>query len=46
MRESLGHKQHDLYGLDISDAIFQLEPSSYSYRAEKKAEELLGNESV
>jgi len=35
MRESIGHKKHDLHDLDISDAIFKLQPSNYSYKAEK-----------
>lgn len=35
MRESLGHDRRDLFGIELTDTIFQLEPSSYSFRAEK-----------
>ncbi len=34
MRKNLGHKEFDLHDLDIADAVFKLEPSSYSYKAE------------
>lgn len=37
MRTSLGHKNNDLLSLRVSDALFKLEPSSYSYRAEEAA---------
>ncbi len=39
MRESLGHDRRDLFGVELTDTIFQLEPSSYSYRSEKSAPE-------
>ena len=32
MRTYLGHKKHDILDVDISDIIFKLEPSSYSYK--------------
>lgn len=35
MRESLGNEQIGASVLNFSDTLFQLEPSSYSYRAEK-----------
>lgn len=35
MRESLGNEQIGATVLDLSDTLFQLEPSSYSYRADK-----------
>lgn len=35
MRGSLGNKQIGASVLNFSDTLFQLEPSSYSYRAEK-----------
>lgn len=37
MRESLGHDRRDLLGVELTDTMFQLEPSSYSYRAEKES---------
>lgn len=42
MRESLGNKAKELSSTDISNTLFRLEPSSYSYRAakEKAANEL------
>lgn len=40
IRTSLGHKKHDMYDLKISDALFKLEPSSYSFRARNKANKL------
>lgn len=33
IRSSLGHKNMDIFDLKISDALFKLEPSSYSFRA-------------
>ena len=36
IRAKLGHKKHDLFDLKISNTLFKLEPSSYSYRAENK----------
>jgi hypothetical protein len=38
MRESLGNARHDLGMIEMSDTLFRLEPSSYSYRAERGAE--------
>ncbi len=35
IRKSLGHKKNDLIDLDISNALFKLEPSYYSFRAER-----------
>ena len=37
MRSSLGHKKHDMFDLKVSNALFKLEPSSYSFRAEQAA---------
>jgi len=37
MRESLGHDRRDLLGVELTGTMFQLEPSLYSYRAEKSA---------
>jgi hypothetical protein len=37
MRSSLGHKKNDIFDLKISDALFKLEPSSFSYRANRAA---------
>lgn len=37
MRSSLGHKKHDIFDLKVSDALFKLEPSSFSFRAQKVA---------
>jgi hypothetical protein len=34
MRENLGYKQHDIHTLDIADAVFKLEPSTCSYKAD------------
>jgi hypothetical protein len=33
IRQSLGYKAHDISDLNISNSIFELEPSSYSHRA-------------
>jgi hypothetical protein len=33
MRHKLGHKAHDISDLRISDALFKLEPQSFSFRA-------------
>ena len=35
MRSSLGHKRHDIAMFDIHSTLFKLEPSAYSYRANK-----------
>ena len=32
MRMNLGFKNHDIADVDISDIIFKLEPSSFSYK--------------
>lgn len=32
IRESLGHKRHDISSLNISETLFRLEPSGYSHR--------------
>ncbi|MCE9685700.1 hypothetical protein LZP73_05650 [Shewanella sp. AS16] len=37
MRSSLGHKQHDMFDLKVSDALFKLEPSSFSFRSKQTA---------
>ncbi len=39
MRTSLGHKKYDIHDLKISDALFKLEPSSYSFRAKNTSNE-------
>ncbi|MCQ8179852.1 hypothetical protein NP603_01910 [Methylomonas sp. SURF-1] len=36
IRESLGYKAHDLADLKISDTLFRIEPSCFSYRASKQ----------
>lgn len=36
IRTSLGHKRHDLWDLEISNILFKLEPSDYSYRSKKQ----------
>lgn len=36
MRDSLGHDRRDPFGVELTDTMFQLEPSSYSHRAEKE----------
>ncbi|WP_051692771.1 hypothetical protein [Marinobacterium lacunae] len=41
MRTNLGHKAHDIFDLKISDAIFKLESSSYSFKADRSANKLL-----
>ena len=33
IRESLGNKHNDIASLNLSDAIFKIEPSGYSFRA-------------
>jgi hypothetical protein len=35
IRLSLGHKKNDLFELKISNVLFKLEPSSFSYRAKQ-----------
>ncbi len=37
MRSSLGHKKHDIFDLAVSNALFKLEPSSFSFRGENTA---------
>lgn len=32
IRESFGHKRHDILNVDLSGTLFRLEPSTYSYR--------------
>ncbi len=32
IRKSLGHKKHDVIDLDLTDTLFKLEPSSYSFK--------------
>jgi hypothetical protein len=39
IRESLGNKKNDILGSDISETLFRLEPSSYSYKLKKSARE-------
>ena len=38
IRESFGHKRHDIINLDLSGTLFKVEPSNYSYRGKPKAE--------
>lgn len=45
MRASLGHKKHDLFDLKISDALFKLEPSSYSFRGDQAVNNLCQQDS-
>ncbi|MDO6451962.1 hypothetical protein Q4490_00160 [Neptunomonas phycophila] len=33
MRTKLGHKAHDILELKVSDALFKLEPATFSFRA-------------
>ncbi|MGB0836265.1 MAG: hypothetical protein ACPGR2_17280 [Psychrobium sp.] len=35
MRSSLGHTKHDMFDLEVSRALFKLEPSSFSFRAKE-----------
>ncbi|WP_136678472.1 hypothetical protein [Neptunomonas sp. XY-337] len=35
IRESLGHKKYDIFDLEISNTMFKLEPSDFSYRASR-----------
>ena len=37
IRKNLGHKSHDIYDLQVSNALFKLEPSSYSFHGDKAA---------
>jgi hypothetical protein len=39
IRESLGNKRHDLSNVGLSDTLFRLEPSSYSFRASRPTAE-------
>jgi hypothetical protein len=39
IRESLGNKKNDILSSDISDTLFKLEPSTYSYKLKKRAQE-------
>jgi hypothetical protein len=39
IRESLGNKKNDILSSDISDTLFKLEPSTYSYKLKKSAQE-------
>ncbi len=34
-RESLGHKKNDLLDLEVSNILFKLQPSSYSFKAQQ-----------
>jgi len=42
IRESLGNKKNDILGSDISNTLFKLEPSAYSYKLKKSAQESVG----
>ena len=42
IRESLGSKRHDISDLDISDTLFKLEPSRYSFRASQEISHVEG----
>ena len=35
MRESLGNRRHDVAMLRLSDTLFRLEPSAFSFRADR-----------
>ncbi len=37
MRESLGNRRHDIEMLRLSDTLFRLEPSAFSFRADRSA---------
>jgi hypothetical protein len=39
IRESLGYKAHDIADLMISNTLFRIEPSSFSFRNSKKAKD-------
>jgi hypothetical protein len=36
IRSEFGYKSHDLHSLDISNTMFKLEPSNYSFRASNR----------
>lgn len=44
MRSSLGHRKNDILDLGITDALFKLEPSNASYRAESTAKVSLNSD--
>ncbi|MEH6640571.1 hypothetical protein [Vreelandella glaciei] len=37
MRSKLGYKAHDIHDLKVSDALFKLEPATFSFRASRPA---------
>lgn len=39
IRESLGYKTHDIANLKISNTLFRIEPSSFSFRNSQKAKD-------
>jgi hypothetical protein len=39
IRESLGYKRHDIADLKISNTLFRMEPSCFSFRASKRAKD-------
>lgn len=39
IRESLGYKRHDIADLNISNTLFRIEPSCFSFRASKNAKD-------
>lgn len=39
IRESLGYKAHDLFDLNISNTLFRIEPSCFSFRASRREKE-------
>lgn len=44
MRSSLGHKKNDIIKLGITDALFKLEPSTVSVRAESAGNQRLNSD--
>jgi len=44
MRESLGNRRHDTAMLRLSDTLFRLEPSAFSFRTDKSAQSVNGQQ--
>lgn len=42
MRESLGNQRHDISMLRLSDTLFRLEPSAFSFRADRSTTTVSG----
>lgn len=44
MRESLGNRRHDIAMLRLSDTLFRLEPSAFSFRTDRSASSASGQQ--